>query len=155
MSTASRALMGGLVLVLAAATFAVQRPAPAQPPADPGRPAGTAGEDEPRLIFEREIFTYPNGSRRDPFRPLTGRDEMGPLFDDLTLRMIIHSDVPGESIAVVADRSGRTHRLRRGQSIGNATVAEITPTQVVFTVADLGVRRREVLYMRRNQQEGA
>jgi hypothetical protein len=118
-----------------------------RPPLDPG---------ELRLVFEREVFRYPGGNRRDPFRPLTGQNEAGPLFEDLALRMIIYSEVPGESIVVLVDGARRVYRLRRGQSTGNVTVTDIGPSRVVFAVEDFGVRRQEILSIKDdNTSEGA
>jgi hypothetical protein len=140
-------LFAGLMLI-AVGTFAQE------PSTDSFRDA-PSGVDEPRLRFEREVFEYPDAGRRDPFRALTRQDDLGPQFEDLTLRMIIHSDVASQSIAVVADASGRTHRLRRGDAVGNATVAEIRPDRVLFSVDNLGTRRHEVLELKKNQPEGA
>jgi len=144
-------------LVLAVAVIGVQRPAPAQQ-AEPGAPVEPGGRsvaaDEPRLIFEREAFNYAASGRRDPFRPLTSRDGIGPVYEALTLRMIIYSEVRDQSLVVVADAANRTHRLRRGDVLGNARLVEIEPARAIFSVEDLGVRRQEVLVMRRNQQEG-
>ena len=108
--------------------------------------------EDPKLIFEREIFTYPVDGRRDPFKPL-GHDG-GPLFEDLTLRMIIHSKVASQSVAVLADGSKKTYRLRRGETLGNATVVDITPTRVVFVVEDYGNRRQEILDLRPDKENG-
>lgn len=126
----------------------------------PGQPsvwpiALSATREDPTLIFEREVFVYPTENRRDPFKPL-GQDGLGPMFEDVTLRMIIFSEVAGESVVVLADRSRRTYRLRRGQRLGNATVVSITPTRAVFVVEDYGNRRQEVLDLRPNtEMEGA
>lgn len=105
-----------------------------------------------QLVFEREIYHYSVGNRRDPFAPL---EEIGPLFDDLTLRMIIHSNQPGQSVALIVDGAKNVYRLRKGDIVGNATVLEITPYRVVFTVEDYGNRRQEVLDLKANQKEGA
>jgi hypothetical protein len=118
------------------------------------QPASTSRE-EPQLMFEREIFMYAGAGRRDPFRALTRRDQVGPIFDELTLSMIIFAEVPGQSVVVLADRSNRRYRLRRGESLGNATVISIGATRVVFSVNELGVRRQEVLEMKRTKPEGA
>lgn len=99
---------------------------------------------EPSLIFEREVFTYPGRTRRDPFQPLTGQNA-GPLFDDLRLRIILFSDNPNESLATLVDASGNRYRLRRGETVGNATIIDIGPTRVIFSVDDFGQRRQEVL----------
>lgn len=135
----------GLLLLTSAASLQAQTP----PPAANGLP------DEPRLIFERETFSYASGGRRDPFRALTRRDELGPLFDELTLSMIIYDEVPGRSLVVLADKNNRRYRLRPGETVGNTTVVSITPTRVVFSVDNLGVRRQEILELKRNRPEGA
>lgn len=99
---------------------------------------------EPSLIFEREVFTYPGRTRRDPFQPLTGQNA-GPLFEDLRLRIILFSNNPNESLVTLVDASGNSHRLRRGETVGNATIIDIGPTRVIFSIDDFGLRRQEVL----------
>lgn len=106
---------------------------------------------EPRLVFDREVFSYPGRSRRDPFQALTGQNT-GPLFTDLRLSMIIFSDRPGESVAGVTDTSDNRYRLRRGETVGNATVVDIAQTRVVFSVNDFGLRRQEILDLTANRE---
>jgi hypothetical protein len=145
-----------LTHALALAAFAAfaqpltaQNAPPATPPAQP--PQG-----EPKLVFEREVFRYPGENRRDPFRPLTRQEDLGPVFNDLTLRMIIYSPDPKQSVADVADAGRKSYRLRRGESLGNAQVVEIGPAHVVFSVDDFGVRRQETLDLKpRKPSEGA
>jgi hypothetical protein len=128
-------------------------PLSAPPPMVQGPPISA---DAVRLVFDREVYTYPGANRRDPFKPLTGDNLAGPMFEDLTLRMIIHSDVAGQSIAVLADSRRKTYRLRRGESVGNVTIVSITADRVTFAVEDFGVRRTEVLSLKNeNQGEGA
>jgi hypothetical protein len=134
----------GLLLAVGAGPLSAQ--APAQPSPLP---------EEPRLIFERETFTYPTGGRRDPFRALTHRDELGPIFEELRLSMIIYDEVANQSLVVLADTQNRRYRLRRGETIGNTTVLNIGPSRVVFSVDNLGVRRQEVLELKRTRPEGA
>src|SRR5690554_4905587 len=130
-------LVGAGLVVLAVASFAAgqdpdqQSPGSAiqtsAPAADPAA-APVPGWEEPDLVFEREVFVYSPGGRRDPFKPLTDEDGVGPLFEDLSLRMIIYSAVaPGESVAVLADGQKKTYRVRRGDYVGNAAVVEIGP----------------------------
>jgi hypothetical protein len=143
-----------LVLGVVAAGGLVQPVAAQQPTAVAVAAPGTAGE--PILVFDREVYRYPGENRRDPFRPLTRQEDLGPVFNDLTLRMIIFSPDPKQSVVVLADASKKTYRLRRGESLGNATVVEIRQTQVVFAVDDFGVRRQEVIDMKsRKPTEGA
>ncbi|MHB1169940.1 MAG: hypothetical protein ACYC28_11750 [Longimicrobiales bacterium] len=105
---------------------------------------------EPRLVFDREVFSYAAEGRRDPFRPLTASDD-GPLFDELTLRMIIFSQDPRESMVLVQDVTQKVHRLRRGERVGNATVVDIGRSRVLFSVNEFGVYRQGVLELKPNQ----
>jgi hypothetical protein len=140
-----------LLAVVALAAFSLgTAPAAAQEPAA-GRPPVTQAS-EPRLVFEREVFSYPGRARRDPFVPLTTSAE-GPLFSDLRLHMIIFEEDASQSLIMVSDASQRRVRLRRGESIGNATVIDIGPTRVVFSVNEFGMRRQEVMDLKK--REGA
>jgi hypothetical protein len=141
-----------LLPAAALALLCAAAPAAAQEPPAPTRPP-VVQADEPRLIFEREVFTYPGRARRDPFVPLTAGSD-APLFADVRLHMIIYSDDPNESIVSVSFSGGRRMRLRRGESIGNATVVDIGVTRVVFSVLDFGIRRQEVLDLKPTR-EGA
>ena len=138
--------------------LAMQEPAaPEHMPLEPPRPMPDApiNADEVKLVFDREVYRYEAAGRRDPFKPLTD-GKSGPLFADLTLRMIVYSSVPGQSIAVLADQSKTVYRLRRGESVGNITVVDITAERVTFSVEDFGVSRREVLSIKPdNETEGA
>jgi len=155
MSRINRSLRLAAALVLAAAPLAAQQPPPPPDAQAPARTLPTRAR-EIQLVFEREVFRYPLENRRDPFRSLADEEHMGPLFDDLTLRMIIYSPRPGQSVALLADGAKKVYRLRKGEIVGNATVLEIEPTRVHFTVEDYGNRRQEVLEMRADQQkEGA
>lgn len=99
------------------------------------------------LVYEREVFSYRGGERRDPFRPLTEDDQMGPRFQELSLQGIIYSDVAGGSVAVVRGRESRVYRARVGDVIGNSRVIEIGPTRVVMAVENFGTIRQEILEM--------
>jgi len=147
-----------LAATLTAAPAHAQDPVPpptAVPPATAvAQPP--AGAEEPKLVFEREVFRYPGGARRDPFRALTNADETGPMFQDLTLRMIVYSAAqPARSIVMVRDGAAKSYRLRRGDVVGNATVVDIGRYRVVFSVEDFGIRRQEVLELKPNNREGA
>lgn len=99
------------------------------------------------LVYEREVYTYRGDNRRDPFRPLTGANEMGPRFDDLSLRGIIYSTGRGRSVALIADSEDRVYRTRVGDMIGNARIIEISPARVVVAVQNFGSIRQEILEM--------
>lgn len=130
-----------------AAAFAQQPPA--GPPAG-GPPAGgpPAPPIEAKLVFDREVYSYTGAPRRDPFKPLVGKESLGPLFEDLKLKGIIYSSDAGRSIVLVEDGSKRMYRLRRGDLVGNSRVVEITPLLVRFAVENFGNIRYQVLELR-------
>jgi hypothetical protein len=149
MRTVERIFFTGLAATLFAAPASAQEAATPQP----DLPAATVVTTDPRLIFEREVYAYPGRARRDPFMPLTGQNA-GPLFSDLKLRVILYSENPSQSIVAVSDAANKQYRLRRGDSVGNATVVDIGPTRVVFSVSDFGIRRQEVMDLKA-KREGA
>jgi hypothetical protein len=123
-----------VLLIVAAAPARSQAPTP--PPAPPTPP--------PTLVFEREVFEYPGGGRRDPFRPLNTNDTSGPQFSELTMTGIIYMTDSSRSMATFTDLSGKSYRLRRGDRVGNAVVQFIDKTQVVFSIEEFGMKRQEV-----------
>lgn len=114
------------------------------------QPAAPERVPEVTLVYEREVFTYQAGNRRDPFVPLTD-DAMGPRFEDLALQGIIYSTGQGRSLALLTGRDGRIYRVRVGDVIGNSRVVEIGPLRVVLAVETFGVIRNEMLELRKNQ----
>ena len=129
------------LLLLAAAAAPALAQAPAPPPQPPAAP--------PTLVFEREVFEYPVGGRRDPFKPLNTDQNTGPLFTELKLTGTIVMANPSESLATFQDLSKKQYRLRRGDRIGNATIQFIDKTRVVFSVEEFGMKRQEVLSLTR------
>ena len=99
------------------------------------------------LVFEREVFSYAGQDRRDPFRPLTQDNQLGPRFEQLTLGAIIYSEVASESLALLRGPDDRVFRARVGDVIGNSRVIEISPTRVVMAVETFGNIRQEILEM--------
>lgn len=100
------------------------------------------------LVFEREVFSYPATTKRDPFTPLLGAG-FGPRFDELELRGIIHSTDPDASVVLLTDPEQRIHRVRINGQVGNALVVDITPHRVTFAVDHLGTVRHEHLELPR------
>lgn len=114
--------------------------------------------DSVQLVFEREIFTYPSYERRNPFRPLTGPDDAGPRFEDLIFMGAIVTDDPAASVALLGVRGGRadeadgpTHRLRRGQRIGNVRIVEVRSRELVVEVEEFGLTERRTMELRRTE----
>ena len=151
MRTVERAYLMGLLAVAAALPARAQEAAP--PTETPAPTANIVQANDPKLIFEREVFNYPGRARRDPFMPLTGQNA-GPLFSDLKIHVILYDDDPRKSIVAVSDAAKKQYRLRRGDTVGNATVVDIGRTRVVFSVSDFGIRRQEILDLKPTR-EGA
>jgi len=148
------ALLG---LTLSAAPLAAQQARPPAATASKAAPtaskaAPTAAADEPKLVFDREVFSYPGDGRRDPYTPLVGKNDLGPRFEDLSIRGIIFSP-SAESMVLLTDGK-RTYRKHRGEMVGNARVVQISPTRVIFSVNNFGVWRQESLELKKTS-EGA
>ncbi len=148
----------------------------------PGGLAGQAGQDSTAqfsgdsltLAFEREVFTYPDYPRRNPFRSLLGGDE-GPRFESLLLLGILYSPFAGESIALFAEGTravtpstansretytveltGGTYRVREGETIGNGnvTVQTIEVDQVNIEVEEFGLFESRIMLLPRATSGG-
>ncbi|MEJ2678154.1 MAG: hypothetical protein P8174_03655 [Gemmatimonadota bacterium] len=144
------------VLALMMAVFAVpsagqqppaQQPAAQQPAAQPGN-----AKEAVDLSYKREVFTYPERGRRDPFLPLTSTAGVGPRFEELALQGIMYSPVRHQSVALLA-AGNRIFTVHPGDVVGNARVVEIGPTRVVFAVNNFGTVRQQMLELK--QKEGA
>jgi hypothetical protein len=127
----------------------------------PGSAPGQSSQDPLRgevsdsiLGYEREVFEYSGGGRRNPFRPLTSFNAGGPRFEDLVLTGIVYSPEAG-SVVVVADRTNeRRYRLREGERVGTARVLEIRPDEVVFGITTFGVSRQAILRAKKERGQG-
>lgn len=135
----------GLVFVAAGLLLAPSGVAAQQPSGD------DTGDAEITLVYEREVYTYGGSARRDPFAALTGDNDMGPRFESLSLQGIVYATGQGRSVALLSDGSGRVHRVRVGDVVGNSTVVEIGPIRVVMAVENFGTIRQEMLELRENQ----
>ena len=114
----------------------------------------SAGQVAPaELIYRREKFVYPTDSRRNPFVSLLTLTDAGPQFEDLDLVGVIFGGSVG-SVATLIDRAtDKRYRVRRGDSVGNASVVEIRPDAVVFRVTQFGITRSETLSIRKEGEE--
>ncbi len=121
-------------------------------PQDTAQASGQASEQD--AIYRREMFVYPTDNRRNPFVSLVGPDvDTGPQFDDLDLMGIIFGGSYGSVATLIDGVTGKRHRVRRGDVVGNARVVEIRPDAVVFQVTEFGVTRSETLRIRREEEE--
>ncbi|MBT8489009.1 MAG: hypothetical protein HKN72_13740 [Gemmatimonadetes bacterium] len=149
------ALVAVLALV-APASVDAQEPQPA---------AGPAGDTE--LVFEREVFSYPSFTRRNPFRPLLGAAG-GVRFEQLSLIGIMYSSDPASSVAVLSTGGvqvaedgtmspvdGDAYYLKVGDNIGNTTVVEIRRDAVVVDVEVFDSVEREIMNFVSRRQGGS
>lgn len=109
-------------------------------------------QDE-EMQLSRETFSY-GGGTRDPFSSLFNLASAGPEIQDLELVGIyIDPDRPGNSIALLRERAtGRPHKLRAGDELGRARVAQIRRTDIVFTIEDFGFERQETLALPKREE---
>lgn len=103
-------------------------------------------------IFEREVYDYPAGDRRDPFRALNTGERIGPNFDDLRLTGVLYNPAVASVATLTDQKTRRRYRVREGDRVGEANVLEIRPREVVFLITSYGVSRREVLRVKRDKE---
>ncbi len=130
--------------------------------------------DSLTLAFEREVFSYPEYSRRNPFRSLLGGDE-GPRFETLVLLGILYSPFAGESIALLGEGTrllnpgapgaresytleltGGTYRVREGEIVGNGnvTVRTIDLDQITVEGTEFGLFEERIMLLPRATSGG-
>ena len=142
-------------------------------------PSALVGQDTPTqqppqmgdslaLAFEREVFSYPQYERRNPFKTLLSADGGGPRFESLLLLGILYSPFAGESIAlfgegtrsvntggagapqtVTVDITGGTYRVREGATLGNLTVRSIERLQVTIELVEFGIMETRTMLLPR------
>jgi hypothetical protein len=132
------------------------------PPVSAPQPRTEMAGEGLDLVFEREVFNYPDYPRRNPFAPLSG-GEGGPRFEELELRMVILSDEPGQSVATLMERTPgargraagpeRTYRVRVGDRLGNLRVLAIRLREIDVEVDDFGSRERRTMGLQRTAPE--
>lgn len=103
--------------------------------------------------MRREVFDYPMAGRRDPFEPLSAREELGPRFEDLRLAGVIYSPERGSMAVLVDQATGRRYRVWEGDVIGGARLVRVRPDQAEFQVTMFGVGRRDTLRLKTQDKE--
>jgi len=102
--------------------------------------------DSSKISFDREVFAYVVGGRRDPFASPIETGEIRPLIADLKVTGIIFDARGHNSVAVMRDMSTQEqYRVKTGNILGRAKVAQIKPTEVVMTIDEYGFSRQEIL----------
>jgi outer membrane biosynthesis protein TonB len=144
-------------------TAAAPPPAP-QTKTATGAPAGSAlaaGQQQqatagPKLqvkppaevTFNREVFAYVKGTRRDPFTTMITSSDLRPQITDLKLVTVIRAANAASSVAIMRDlTTNEQYRVRVGQTLGRMRVAQIQQRAVVFSIEEFGYNRQEVVSM--------
>lgn len=121
------------------------KPAAAKPAAGKDTTKKTA-EAPATAVFNREVFNYDGGGRRDPFLSLLSTGELRPAFNDLKLVAVAYDPTGRKSVAVMRDVSTKDqYRVKVGQTLGRMRVAQIHPKSVTFTIDEFGYSRQDVL----------
>jgi hypothetical protein len=111
------------------------------------RPAAemdTAG----KVVLRREVFSYEQSGRRDPFVSLMTVGELRPMISDLAISGILIDPTGRNSVAVLRDVTSREqYRVKVGQQLGRMRVARITQKAVTFTIEEFGFSRQQELAM--------
>jgi hypothetical protein len=111
-------------------------PAAPVPPVDSG----------PKVLINREVFSYDGDGRRDPFVSLLTTSDLKPLLTDLKLVGVAYDPRGQNSVAVLRDITSKDqYKVRVGQTIGRMRVAAIQPKAVIFTIEEFGYSRQELL----------
>jgi len=129
-------------------------PPPAlRPIASPAKPADArnaapapAADTAPKVLINREVFSYEGAGRRDPFVSLLTTSDLKPLLQDLKLVGVAYDPRGQNSVAVLRDVTSKDqYKVRVGQTIGRMRVAAIQPKAVIFTIEEFGYSRQELL----------
>jgi hypothetical protein len=124
---------------------------PQPPPLDTKKPAAATAplppvDTAPRVLINREVFSYDGDGRRDPFVSLLTTSDLRPLLTDLKLVAVAFDPRGQNSVAVLRDiTSKEQYRVRVGQTIGRMRVAAIQEKAVIFTIEEFGYSRQEIL----------
>ena len=68
----------------------------------------SASQDTTELSFEREVFSYPQYARRNPFAPLLSAEGGGPRFERLILLGILYAPDGENSLALFGEGTRTT-----------------------------------------------
>src|SRR5215207_1903252 len=115
--------------------------------------AGSAMDTAGKVVLRREVFSYDQSGRRDPFVSLMKVGELRPMISDLAISGILIDPSGRNSIAVLRDVSSKEqYRVRVGQQLGRMRVAKISQKTVTFTIEEFGYSRQQELAMEDSNQ---
>jgi len=129
-----------------AASKASIPPAPAPKKAAVAPAPVPAPDTTPKVLINREVFSYEGDGRRDPFVSLLSTSDLKPMLADLKLVGVAYDPRGQNSVAVLRDITSKDqYKVRVGQTIGRMRVAAIQPKAVIFTIEEFGYSRQELL----------
>jgi len=98
------------------------------------------------VVFNREVFSYPRGTRRDPFASLITSGDIRPMLADLEVIAISLDPTGRNSVATLKDVStSELYRVRVGSVFGRMRVTAIRQREVGLAIDEFGFTRQEVL----------
>ena len=101
-----------------------------------------------KVVLRREVFSYEQSGRRDPFVSLMTVGELRPMISDLAISGILIDPTGRNSVAVLRDVTSREqYRVKVGQQLGRMRVARISQKTVTFTIEEFGFSRQQELAM--------
>lgn len=96
----------------------------------------------------REVFTYEEAGRRDPFFSLILTEDLRPLLSDLKLVGILYDATQRRSVAIFRDlMTNAQYRVGTGMPLGRMRVAQIKRKAVIFTIDEFGLSRQDSLVL--------
>lgn len=150
------AITGAFALLVSAVVVGQQTPPPGPPPQDSLRPPDTT-----QLVHRREVFSYPEFQRRNPFTSLVGGNA-GPRYEGMRLLVTLVSDTdPSRSIATITVGGGSpeappmTRQLRVGERWGNVVVREIRQEEILVDVEEFGQIEARIMRLTTRGQGGS
>jgi len=139
--------LAGLILALGASALVAgaQQP-PAKPAAQEVPKMEFQTDSAGRLLFAREVYSYPRDGRRDPFASLIATGDIRPIFEDLRVTGIIVDPTGRGSQAILKDIStNEIYKARVGSVFGRIRVTSIRQGEVGVSIDEFGFPRQEVL----------
>jgi hypothetical protein len=96
----------------------------------------------------REVFSYAQAGRRDPFFSLILTEDLRPLLSDLKLVGVLYEASGRRSVAIFRDlATNAQYRVQPGMPLGRMRVAQIKPKGVIFTIDEFGLSRQDSLML--------
>lgn len=132
-------------------------PVAAQTPAKAGAAGKPALSDAARakMQFYREVYSWNDDGRRDPFLSLLATSEIRPLLSDLVLIGVIYDLSGRNSVASLLDASSsEMYRVKVGNIIGRMKVAKIGTESITLNIDEFGFSRQETLLLDRSRKAG-